>query len=195
MTSTSQIVTLRNTILAALVSGAFLLTMHMGNRLDPLILVAPLMIAMAMVVVTDIQVRRIPHILSVIVIITGLSRATFYAPQSDFQHFVLGAIIGGGVLLLLGGVFQRKLSRRAIGGGDVMLVTGLGSWVGWAALPILFLISSAAASLIVVFWAWFGRSGSKSAPKVIPFGPFLVFATLIILIWGVPYWMPYTLYI
>lgn len=50
---------------------------------------------------------------------------------------LLGALYGGGSLLVLSGLFQRIRGHAGIGGGDIKLMAGLGAWLGWEALPEL----------------------------------------------------------
>lgn len=89
-----------------------------------------------------------------------------------------GVIVGGGLFYLL---FQIS-DGRWIGGGDVKLGFLLGAIVGGPAQALLLLfIASLAGSLISIPLIL-----SKKAHKGtrIPFGPFLILATIVVQLWG-----------
>ncbi|WP_413721560.1 prepilin peptidase [Sodalis sp. RH24] len=88
-------------------------------------------------------------------------------PQSLYVG-LLGALCGGGGLWLLNGVFYRVRGYAGLGGGDIKLLSGLGAWLGWQALPLL----CASAALTGIAW-WLRR---RTADKDIPFGPCLALA-------------------
>lgn len=81
---------------------------------------------------------------------------------------LLGALLGGGGLLVISRLFLRYSGQAGIGGGDIKLMAGLGAWLGWQALPEL----CCGASL-------FGLIGcvlSRPMRRKIAFGPCLALA-------------------
>lgn len=86
--------------------------------------------------------------------------------------------------LLLGGFFLGLIiltKGKGMGGGDVKLGVFLGLVLGFpnslAALMMAFISGSIVAIILVI-------SGKKSFGQQIPFGPFLVFGSIVALFWG-----------
>ena len=100
---------------------------------------------------------------------------------------VADALIGG---TLCGVLFYCLYiaARGGLGGGDVKLAIGLGSWLGWssavAALWISFLLGGAAAAVLLLM----RRKGRQDG---IPFGPFLAAGGYIAFIAGEQLWELY----
>lgn len=96
--------------------------------------------------------------------------------ESTLTSIVMGIVIAGFFLALI--IITRG---KGMGGGDVKLGAFLGLVLGFpnalVALMAAFL-SGAFISLILIF------GGKKHLGQVIPFGPFLVFGSLISLFWG-----------
>ena len=88
----------------------------------------------------------------------------------------LGAIVGGGLLLLV-----AVLSKGGMGGGDVKLAAVLGLYLGWSGILLMLFIAFLIGSVVGLTWAWIHKKTLKTA---LPFGPFLSMATLIVLLWG-----------
>jgi leader peptidase (prepilin peptidase) / N-methyltransferase len=86
----------------------------------------PLLGALALVVVLDLRTRMIPDIIT----LPGLAYAFGLAAMSARIPTVidagLGALVGGGVVLLV-----AMLSRGGMGGGDIKLMAMLGAALGW----------------------------------------------------------------
>jgi leader peptidase (prepilin peptidase) / N-methyltransferase len=89
---------------------------------------------------------------------------------------VAGAIVGGGVTLMVRVVGRWVLKKEAMGDGDVVLMAVIGSFLGWQASLLVFAIAPACA-LVVVIVQRLWRSQS-----VIPYGPYLSLATLVVLL-------------
>lgn len=111
---------------------------------------------------------------AVIVIITADSSL------SSFLNYIAGAVIGGGLFYLI-----LVLSKgKWIGGGDVKLGLVLGLIVaspGNAAL--LLFLASLMGSLVALPLLFTKRLHRRS---IIPFGPFLILATLVVVLFSTP---------
>jgi hypothetical protein len=64
---------------------------------------------------------------------------------------------------------------------DFKLLAAIGAWLGWQALPLVILLSSLAGALIGIALIAAARMG-RSVPM--PFGPYLVIAGVVALVWG-----------
>ncbi len=93
-----------------------------------------------------------------------------------------GAIAGGGIVWLVRIVGQWALRQEAMGFGDVILLAMIGSFMGWQAAILIFLFAPLCA-LAVVAGQWCFRR-----VYVIPYGPYLSLAALLVLLFWQPLW-------
>ena len=99
----------------------------------------------------------------------------------DLTSAVYGAIAGYLILWSIYWLFKLLTGKEGMGYGDFKLLAAIGALLGWQALPVVILLSSAVGavvgiSLIIVL----GRD--KNIP--IPFGPYLAAAGFIAMLWG-----------
>ena len=88
----------------------------------------PLLGALALVVVLDLRIRVIPDIITLPGLAYALGLAALTARSPTIVESALGALVGGGVVLLV-----AIVSRGAMGGGDIKLMGMLGAALGWEA--------------------------------------------------------------
>jgi leader peptidase (prepilin peptidase)/N-methyltransferase len=125
----------------------------------------PLLAALALVIVLDLRSRIIPDLLT----LPGLAYALLIAAALPWYPSLLeaglGALVGGGIVLLL-----AIVSRGAMGGGDIKLMAMLGAALGWRpAQPILsqpvvlaFALSQLVGGVIALALLITRRAGRKS---------------------------------
>jgi leader peptidase (prepilin peptidase)/N-methyltransferase len=87
-----------------------------------------------------------------------------------------GLVIGGGGVWVVRIVGQRVLRQEAMGFGDVVLMAMVGSFLGWQATLMAFVIAPAIA-LVAVAGTWI-----FSRQREIPFGPYLSAASLVVIL-------------
>jgi len=78
-------------------------------------------------------------------------------------------------------LFKLTTGKEGMGYGDFKLLAALGAWLGWAALPLVILLSSLVGALVGGALMLFRKHG-RDVP--IPFGPYLAAAGAIALFWG-----------
>ncbi len=101
----------------------------------------------------------------------------FVAPVSA----ILGAAAGYLSLWTIYHVFRLLTGKEGMGYGDFKLLAALGAWMGWQALPLIVILSSAVGAAIgIAIIAGLGRGRDQP----IPFGPYLAAAGWIALLWG-----------
>jgi len=114
--------------------------------------------------VIDWQLQLIPNVLSLSGIIIGFIFSIVGWSVSWLQS-MLGAVIGGGILLLI-----VIVSRGGMGMGDVKLLAMIGTFLG----PLSTLYALFVASLCGTVWGVIYLLVTKQARSTpIPFGPFL----------------------
>ena len=100
----------------------------------------------------------------------------------SWMESLFGGLAGAGSLWCVQRAYRCFRGRDGLGDGDVKLMLLLGFLVGWRALPVLFVIASLSGLVAGVFY----MAGIQGAAKLrvrMPFGPFLNFAGLALVLW------------
>ncbi|MCH8029570.1 MAG: prepilin peptidase [Candidatus Dadabacteria bacterium] len=103
----------------------------------------------------------------------GIMNTLYVVEQFPALNSILGIMIGGGVLLLIGLMYEVIRKREGMGMGDVKLLAMVGAFLGVTSLLFIVLLSSLLGTLVGAALMINKQSGMKRA---IPFGPFLSFA-------------------
>lgn len=124
----------------------------------------------------DLKYYLIPDVL----VIPGIILAVLFSLvnlKNTFGHALVGAVICGGTFLIL-----TLLSKEAwMGWGDVKLGIFIGFLMGWPTAIVGLFLSFVLGAIVSVALIILHKKKMKSA---VPFGPFLVVGTLIVLLWG-----------
>lgn len=91
-----------------------------------------------------------------------------------------GVLIGGGVVWVVRVVFSLAFGKEAIGLGDVHMMAGVGAVLGWMDPTIAFFVAPFSGIAFALFAPLLGRV--LKAPKVLPYGPHLAAATMLIVL-------------
>jgi leader peptidase (prepilin peptidase)/N-methyltransferase len=171
--------------LVELATGALFVVMAVRFGIDPVLPAYLWFIAIAVpLTLIDIETKRLPNpiVLPSLVVTPALLALGVLGSEWDVWDLGragLGALAMGAFYVVL-----RLAYPRGLGFGDVKLAPTLGAltgMIGWGAWTV----SLFGASLLGGVWSvgllLAGRAGRKSA---IPFGPFLLLATLIAVLWG-----------
>jgi len=135
-----------------------------------------LLAAMAAVAVIDWQFMIIPDSISLGFLALGLALSPVTGP--GLLRSLVGALGAGGILLLVGVLWEKRRGIPAMGGGDIKLMAAVGAFLGLVpALLVIFL-----GSLLGAVWgiAVSGKEGSSR----IAFGTFLSAASLVVVFFG-----------
>jgi leader peptidase (prepilin peptidase) / N-methyltransferase len=84
-----------------------------------------------------------------------------------------GMILGGGMLFLVGFLYEIIRKREGMGLGDVKLLAMIGAFLGWKSVLFVALVSSFIGTIVGISIILYKRGDLKYA---IPFGPFLSLA-------------------
>lgn len=107
----------------------------------------------------------------------GDLRLTVYLPRS-----IVGIVVGAGVFLVVGRVFERVFGKLALGEGDTRLAAAVGAWLGPGyAFLAWFLISVLVGAVVGVLAI---ALGLKRRREYIPFGPMLALSAIALMLWG-----------
>lgn len=128
----------------------------------------------------DLETRLLPDAITLPFLWLGLT-FNLFAVHATLHSAVLGAIAGYGVLWSVFHVFRLLTGKEGIGHGDFKLLAMLGAWLGWESLPLLLLLSSAAAVMVAGTMI---ALGYRERASPISFGPFLAAAGWLCLLFG-----------
>jgi prepilin signal peptidase PulO-like enzyme (type II secretory pathway) len=136
----------------------------------------PLLGALGAIVVVDLTTRLIPDTLTLPGIVYGLLLAAGVAGGPSLAQAGLGALVGGGALLLL-----AIVSRGGVGGGDIKLVAMLGAAMGWEGALIAFALSQLLGGVVALGLLVAGLAHRR---KVLPIGAIIALFGAVLLARG-----------
>jgi leader peptidase (prepilin peptidase) / N-methyltransferase len=127
------------------------------------IVIAGLLIAISVI---DIRQLRIPDVLNVFLLVSGLLYWVVQNPEMLPYQIVNGAVVAALLWLLRSGYAQLS-GRIGLGLGDVKMVGAGSVWISPQSVPMLIFIASFCGLVFVIV------RGVSAADGRIPFGPFL----------------------
>ena len=102
---------------------------------------------------------------------------------------ILGACIGYSLPWAVNFLYRFWRRRDGFGGGDFKLLAALGAWLGASTIIPILAIASVLA-LLAMGAVILMRKEKFSLERMLPFGPFLILAGVLVLVWGSPlYWL------
>jgi leader peptidase (prepilin peptidase) / N-methyltransferase len=136
----------------------------------------------ALVTITfiDLDHQIIPDVISLPGILVGIL-FSLVSPMLVVWESLIGAVIGGGILIVVAWGYQAITGKEGMGGGDVKLLAMIGAFLGWRSIPFTLFVSSCVGSVVGLATMVRDQTDSKLA---IPFGPFLSFGALSYLFFG-----------
>lgn len=148
------------------------------NTLQFMILIPMLIIAF----VIDYRLQIIPNRLTLTMFEVGLIFTfikTLLITGGGINIFInnmLGMIVGGGIFLLITLIGGAIAGKEAMGFGDVKFMGALGLFFGWLNMILISVMSFLFAALVSIVILIARR---KKISEYIPFGPFIVVASII----------------
>ncbi len=137
------------------------------------------LMALTAIALIDWDFRIIPDSLSLPFIAVGLGWSLLN-PGLTLAGSALGALAGGGSLLLVGALYKLARKTEGMGGGDVKLMAMIGAFVG---VKLVFPVVLIACFAGTVYAAALLKSG-KGAKTAVAFGSFLAPAAAVCLLVG-----------
>ena len=136
----------------------------------------------SLIVITyiDIDHQIIPDVIS----LPGIPiffLASLFIPAVTAMDSILGLLSGGGTLLLIAWVYQLLTKKEGMGGGDIKLLSMIGTLIGWKGVLFTIFSSSALGTACGMIVMLNEKKGMKLA---IPFGPFLSLGAIAYIFFG-----------
>ena len=122
----------------------------------------------------DLETGLLPNWLTLPLIALGLLQN--WTMGNDIWMYLIGGLVGYGLIYVLSEYWRQKRGQQGIGLGDAKLLAASGAWVGVYALPGVLLAASTTGIIALAVWS-FIRKRSPKAKQAIPFGPFLALGT------------------
>lgn len=94
----------------------------------------------------------------------------------------IGALVGGGLLWLVGFLWEKLRGVEAMGMGDVKMLFFVGAFLGWQLTLLTIFLAVFSGAFIGI--ALMLKSGSRDMQMRLPFGVFLGIGTIISLLYG-----------
>lgn len=123
----------------------------------------------------DQREKILPDELTLTMLWTGLIFNSFNL-LTDITSAVFGAALGYIIFLLVKQAFKLGSGKDGLGQGDLKLLSAIGAWLGWQALPGVILIASLSGIFISLTLIGLKRHRYK---EEIAFGPYLAFAGIV----------------
>ncbi|MEM1087818.1 MAG: prepilin peptidase [Pseudomonadota bacterium] len=113
----------------------------------------------------DMKAHILPDALTLPLLLAGLVLHGLW--PIDLLWSGVGAVCGYGLIAGLRWIWMQRRGIEAIGLGDAKMLAAGGAWVGAAGLPIVLLVASGSALIVVLLSDGYFRD------KALPFGVFL----------------------
>lgn len=130
----------------------------------------------------DLKLQIIPNRLTLTIFETGLifvfatSLLNITGGIDLFIDSILGSLVGGGIFLLITLIGGAIAGKEAMGFGDVKLMAALGLFFGWINMILISVMAFSFAAIVSIIILIARR---KKFNEYIPFGPFIVVASII----------------
>jgi leader peptidase (prepilin peptidase)/N-methyltransferase len=145
--------------------------------------VAGAVLGWQLLLIADVDAEHfwLPDRLTLPLIGTGLIASGLLAHGLPWAQ-IIGAVVGFGLLWLLSWLYRTLRKRDGLGGGDPILFAGAGAWVGWMALPAVFL-TACAVLLFGVLLRLLWRKPVRGEDRA-PFGTLLAIGVWLVWLYG-----------
>lgn len=136
----------------------------------------------------QIKMERGDRIFLLVYLVMALGQLAFSFLASHFTGFerplhslassLQGAVIGGGVIYLMGLAGELIFRKEAMGGGDIKLMAMIGAFLGWKMALLTFFISPFFGAVVGIV------EKIRTKDSTIAYGPYIVLGAVISLFWG-----------
>jgi len=174
-------ISFRYPLVESLNAGLYIFFLYYDG-LTPVLPVHYFLVSALMVIFfIDLEFQIIPDKITLPGIVLGLAAAFFVDPPG-IVNALIGFAVGGGALLAVAYLGEWLFKKEAMGGGDVKMAAMMGAFVGWQKVLLIFLGGAVLGMIISMLWMLLSKKVRHE--RIIPFGPFLALAALVVIIFG-----------
>ncbi|MCD6417601.1 prepilin peptidase [bacterium] len=147
-----------------------------------MLLVLPIFVAITFI---DWEHWVIPDELTIAVAAVGIGTAPLMGGWSNIVNSLIGCALGLLTFFLVSILGKKAFRKDALGEGDIYLIAAVGLLVGWTGVLLTIFISALLGTIGGLAIMLFRKSKKKMDNiSTIPFGPFIVVATIIVMAEG-----------
>ena len=125
----------------------------------------------------DYNQQIIPDVISLPLVVIGIAVSFLPAIDITWKSALTGAVFSFVIFLATAYIFKLFTGKESLGGGDIKLMTAIGSFIGIVGTIFTIFFSSGIALIILVVIGHDRR-------KEFPFGPFLIFGAFLYILTG-----------
>ena len=126
----------------------------------------------------DLETFLLPDCLTIPLILIGILKSLLYPDPIDLMNSIVGTLVGFFALFITNAIYKLWRGVDGFGFGDFKLLAALGAWFGAALILPIIVLGALVALLSIALLSCVGRR--LNLQTMIPFGPALIAATLII---------------
>ena len=130
----------------------------------------------------DLKHYIIPNVLTFPLMALGFLKSFDPNLNPIFPNFInslIGGIFGYLIIWFIIFFYKKIRNKEGMGLGDAKLLAVIGFWFGWVSIPFIIFLSSTTALIIVIPDL---LKKTKKLSSQIPFGPYIIIATLIFIV-------------
>lgn len=130
----------------------------------------------------DLDHLIIPDVLTFFGAPVGFLASSFgYLPDMDWKSSLLGLVLGACILYIPALLYEKIRGAEGLGGGDIKLLSMIGSYIGPYGVIFVLFVSSFSGTLLAFVGMVLKRT---DAATQIPFGPFITAAAILYIYFG-----------
>jgi leader peptidase (prepilin peptidase)/N-methyltransferase len=126
----------------------------------------------------DLDFFLLPDLLTLSLCLLGLIASLLQLISVPIESALLGSVLGYSLPWSVNKIYYLWRKHDGFGGGDFKLLGSLGAWMGWQSVIPIISIASITALLATFLLMLYGKKISLKTQ--LPFGPFLILASIII---------------
>jgi len=130
----------------------------------------------------DIKYLLLPNYFNYAILLIGLLTAHLGIANIQLDEALIGIICGFALLWLPAKLHHCIKKYPGLGGGDIKLLSALGTWIHYEYLPLLLVIASTIGIIYLLFYGYIKQDRLTNVK--IPFGPCLLIASYGILLFA-----------
>ncbi len=168
----------------AFIGLAFLVTYIFYDPLSYIEIIRMMLVLPIFVAITFIDWEHwvIPDELTIAVAAVGIATAPLLGGWGNILDSIIGCAVGLIIFYLVSILGKKAFRKEALGEGDIYLMAAVGLLVGWVGVLLTIFIAALLGTIggIVVMLV---RKSKKQSDNIstMPFGPFIVIATVIVM--------------
>ena len=142
-----------------------------------------LVFSLLVTTIIDFEFKIIPDEISFMLMIAGFVTSFFNLNLGEtvgqrVLHSFLGFLVGGGSLFIIAVIGKLIFKKDAMGGGDIKVMAGIGTFIGWDKALFAIFVASLFGSIVGIILIICKKIERK---QEIPFGPYLALSSFLTL--------------